>query len=340
MDTMCLPLLRFGSSLCGRFNPVVLPKRLPEFDMREPARGRVVGTLIHEHGSGYYRPPSISLDDPTGTGVRLVAIPGDDGRRIIGGDQLAFETDLSTWRLFGDGDQRRWPCDLLLHDPVSGNVLLINLGPDAAFWPRNSQLQQRRYPASNPAGRSVASARWVSTDRDVASCCNTSDWPECSVGRGFRPSDASPRWITDGSSFLPTVADLGWSMTCTNNAARNMGDRVYWIDPDEGSMAQWKIEIDSDLSSDEWLKAPDYLRDSNGDRIVGMKSSWEVVGAGSLAGHPRSDGSNAFRDLLLFDRKSGRSAIWLMDMSGSQIDGSAPNGGGRIHHQRRTCDFR
>lgn len=325
-DVLAAPSIRIEPAEGS--GPVVLPKRLPEFDMREPARGRVVGTLIHEHGSGYYRLPSISLHDPTGTGVRLVAIPGDDGRRIIGGDQLAFETDLSTWRLFGDGDfNGDGHVDLLLHDPVSGNVLLINLGPDAAVLAQNSQLQATPLPSLKPCWQ-IGGIGKMGLDRP--GCCIL--WRNTLTGQNAvwvvdsRPSDAS-RWITDGSSFLPTVADLGWSMTCTNNAARNMGDRVYWIDPDEGSMAQWKIEIDSDLSSDEWLKAPDYLRDSNGDRIVGMKSSWEVVGAGSLAGHPRSDGSNAFRDLLLFDRKSGRSAIWLMDMSGSQIDGSAPNGG-------------
>ncbi|GEM_PF-6891959 len=325
-DVLAAPSIHIGRAKGS--GPVILPDRLPEFDMREPAQGRVVGSLIHEHGSGYYRLPSISLKDSSGTGLRMVPVPGDDGRRVIGGNQLQFETDLSSWRLFGDGDfNGDGHVDLLLHDPVSGNAFLINLGPHAAVLAQKSQLQATPLPSLNPSWQIGGIGR-MGLKR--SGCCIL--WRNNLTGQNVvwvvdSSSTDSSRWITEGSSFLPTVVDLDWSMICTNNAARNMGDRVYWIDPEEGSLAQWKIEIDSSEPSDEWLKSPDYLRDSNGDRIVGMKSSWEVVGAGSLAGHPRSDGSNAFRDLLLFDRQSGRSAIWLMDASGSQIDGSAPNGG-------------
>ena len=116
-------------------------------------------------------------------------------------------------------------------------------------------------------------------------------------------------------------------MACTNNGARNIGDRLFWIDPVTGSVAQWKIKVDLDLPATDWIDEPDYLRDPSGERIVGMSSSWELIGAGSLGGQPRSEGSSAFRDLLFFDRDTGRVAIWLLDGSGTQIDGAAPNGG-------------
>ena len=309
--------------------PVTLAKKAPEFDTREPAQGRIVGSIIHDSGSGYYRLPSIYLSEQaTGSGARLTPVPGDDGRRIIGGESLVFENDLSEWAIFGDGDfNSDGHSDLLLHDPVAGDSYLINLGPDAAVLAQNGQLQATSLPSLNTS--------WViggigKMGLNGPGCCVL--WRNELTGQNAvwivdSSSSDSTDWIRSGSAFLPTVMDLGWSMSCTNNAARNTGDRVYWIDPEEGSLAQWKLQINPDQPSVDWLSDPDYLRDSQGDRIIGMKSSWEIVGAGSLAGHPQSDGNNAFRDLLLFDRESGRSAIWLMDGSGSQVDGSAPNGG-------------
>ncbi|MBG84569.1 MAG: hypothetical protein CMJ40_08490 [Phycisphaerae bacterium] len=309
--------------------PVKLAKTEPILEAREPAQGRIVGSIIHQSGSGYYRLPSIELpENATGSGARLTPVPGDDGRRIIGGDVLEFANDLSNWNVYGDGDfNSDGHADLLLHDPDAGDSYLINLGPDAAVLAQKGQLQATALPSLNT---SWAIGGIGKMGLSGPGCCVL--WRNELTGQNAvwivdSSSSDSTDWIRPESAFLPTVMDLGWSMSCTNNAARNQGDRVYWIDPEEGSLAQWKLSIKPDSPSSDWLSDPDYLRDSQGDRIIGLKSSWEIVGAGSLAGHPKSDGSNAFRDLLLFDRDSGRSAIWLMDGSGSQIDGSAPNGG-------------
>ncbi len=332
-DVLSAPAIRIERTLGS--GPVLLAEQVPEFDIREPAQGLIVGSVIHENGSDYYRLPSITILDNTGTGARITPVPGDDGRRTIGGDQLSFDNELSQWRLFGDGDfNSDGHSDLFLHDPASGNCYLINLGPDAAVLALNGQLQATPLPSLNPSWKIGGIGR-MGLDRP--GCCVL--WHNEITGQNalWIVDSSSPdasRWICNGSAFLPTVMDLGWSMTCTNNAARNIGDRIYWIDPEKGSLAQWKLNINTDRPSIDWLTEPDYLRDSQGDRIVGMKSSWEVVGAGSLAGHPQSDGSNAFRDLLLFDRDSGRSAIWLMDASGSRIDGAAPNGGAGFLTQR------
>ncbi|MEE2908185.1 MAG: hypothetical protein VX527_10205 [Planctomycetota bacterium] len=307
----------------------LLAETPPEFKLREPALGRIVGSVIDSSGSSYYRNPEVTpLGEATGTEAQLAASLGEDGRRsITAGDQTAI-VDLAGWQAHANGDfNGDGITDLLLHNPDTGESALWNLGAGGSVRIRNDQPEAHALPALLPAWKIGGIGRF---GLEQIGCCVL--WRNALTGQNaiwiIDSSHADPsKWIQPGSRFLPSVVDLGWSMACTNNAACNVGDRLYWIDPTEGSIAQWKIEVDPTRPTDEWLDQPDYLRDPDGERITGMNSSWELVGAGSLAGQPRSDGTNAFRDLLFFDRDSGRSAIWLMDGSGTQIDRAAPNGG-------------
>ena len=307
----------------------ILSDRLPEFEIRQPAMGRIVGTLISSEGGGYYRTPGVSpLPEATGEAALLAATHGDDGRRFVtAGDEVA-QVHLDGWEAHANGDfNGDGIADLLLHHPETGESAIWNLGSGGSVLMTNGRPMAHSLPTLLPEWKIGGIG---SFSLDQPGCCIL--WRNQFTGQNaiwiIDSSHPNPEnWILPDSRFLPTVEDLNWSMVCTNNAACNVGDRLYWMDPSEGSVAQWKIDIQPGASTEEWLTQHEYLCDANGDLITGMDSSWDLIAAGSLAGHPRSDGANAFRDLLFFDRDSGRSAIWLLDGSGSRIDGAAPNGG-------------
>ena len=308
---------------------VLLAKASPEFDMRAPAQGRIVGVTIDANGSGYYRTPEVmTLEESSGEAAQLAASLGDDGRCFVTtGDEVAV-VNLAGWEAHADGDfNNDGISDLLLHNPGTGESAIWNLSNGASVPVYNGQPQAHALPSLLPAWKIGGIGRF---GMKQPGCCVL--WRNEVTGQNaiwiIDSSHPDPsNWIQPESRFLPGVVDLGWSMACTNNAACNVGDRLYWIDPTEGSIAQWKIAVDPSRPTEEWLEQHEYLCDADGEQITGMDSTWELIAAGSLAGRPRSDGANAFRDLLFFDRDSGRSAIWLLDGSGTQIDGAAPNGG-------------
>ena len=306
-----------------------LAKHDPEFECRTPATGRVIGAVIDQPGNNYYRVPLVTPGaGATGTGAVLVASLGDDGRRTITSDGETALVDLAGWEAHPNGDfNGDGIIDLFLHHPETGQSCIWNLDDGATVQLRNGQPVAHALPTLSSAWQIGGIGRF---GLNQPGCCIL--WRNAYTGQNalWIIDTSSPRpgdWIQSGSNFLPSVIDLGWEMACTNNAARNVGDRLYWVDSGAGSVAQWKIDVDPNTSVLDWVDEPDYLRDAEGERIVGMRSSWELVGAGSLGGQPRSDGSNAFRDLVFFDRDTGRVAVWLLDGSGTRIDEEAPNGG-------------
>ena len=301
----------------------------PAIECRVPAEGRVIGTVLKDSGAGYYRTPTITLPESTiGATAGLVAILGDDGRRPIRLGEAPADVGLKGWEIHANGDfNGDGISDLFMHHPATGESAIWNLDHQAKIRMRGDEAEAHALPSLPTSWRVGGIGRF---GLDETGCCIL--WRNRVSGQNVLwivdSSRSDPNdWVRPESDFLPTVSNLGWGMACTNNAARNIGDRLFWIDPVTGSVAQWRIKVDLDRPATEWIDEPDYLRDPSGERILGMHSSWELIGAGSLGGQPHSDGSSAFRDLLFFDRESGRVAIWLLDGSGTQIDGSAPNGG-------------
>ena len=315
------------------------------YEISSPHTGTIIDAVVLDTGGqSYVSAPTIkTAADDTGTQGELTGIIGNNGSRQVNmnGTDLVFDAIAPGYECFPNGDFNGDGFADLVWFSEDYGCYIWNMGINAEI------IHTAELPAPGADWRLVGLGGF---DSYAVGCGML--WHNDATGQSAAwwvdSSSSNTAELVVDSAYFETLS-YEWEAVCTNNAAMNAGNALYWWNSFSGEFAYWPIRVTNGGTKPVLGEGAGYIQASGENLALLPSSGWLLQGVANMAGRPvnplfnstfdyifdeiiqweRIQSNSVQRDMIFRNVLTGETAIWVLGSNHIELDASFPGNGGQ-----------